>query len=47
MDAIKQAYKQRTGKSLEARVASETSGSYKNLMVALINASGVSGDVKK
>jgi len=47
MDAIKQAYKQRTGKTLESRVASETSGSYKKLMVALLNASSLSGDVKK
>ena len=47
IDAIKQAYKQRTGKNLEARVESETSGSYKRLMVALLNASSVSGDAKK
>jgi len=47
MDAIKQAYKQRTGKSLESRVASETGGTYKKLMVALLNASSVSGGVKK
>jgi len=42
MVAIRDAYKRRTNKDLEARVASETSGSYKKLMVAL-----VTGQVKK
>jgi hypothetical protein len=37
MDAIKIAYKSRKKKELEKRVESETSGSYKKLMVALVN----------
>lgn len=36
MEAIKEAYKKRTKKNLDARVASETSGSYKKLVVALV-----------
>lgn len=43
MEAIKEAYLRRTKKKLDARVASETSGSYKKLMVALVN----SAEVKK
>lgn len=43
MAQIKEAYKHRTRKSLETRVASETSGSYKKLMVALVNENSSQG----
>ncbi|KAF9462254.1 hypothetical protein BDZ94DRAFT_1367942 [Collybia nuda] len=41
MEAIKEAYLSRTKKKLDIRVASETSGSYKKLMVALVNSAAV------
>ena len=39
LEAIKTAYKQRYGKTLEARVKGETSGDYQKLLVAIIKSS--------
>lgn len=36
MEAIKEAYKRRYSKTLEHRVTGETSGRYKDLLVALV-----------
>jgi hypothetical protein len=47
MEAVKDAYLRRTRKSLESRVASETSGAYKKLMVAIINGAAMSAVLKK
>ncbi|KAF9461813.1 hypothetical protein BDZ94DRAFT_787321 [Collybia nuda] len=47
MEAIKAAYQQRTRKTLEARVASETSGSYKKLMVAIVSGAGLGAVMSK
>ena len=38
MEAVKDAYKRRYGKTLEARVRGETSGVYRDLLVELIRA---------
>jgi hypothetical protein len=40
MRAIKIAYQKRYGKELQARVKSETSGSYQKIMVKLIERAG-------
>ena len=39
LEAIKTAYKQRYGKTLEARVKGETSGDYQKLLVAIVKSS--------
>lgn len=39
MEAIKEAYKNRFGKTLEARIRGETSGSYRDLLVKVVRAS--------
>ncbi|KAG5651468.1 hypothetical protein H0H81_008553 [Sphagnurus paluster] len=39
MDAVRRAYQARTKKALEGRVAGETSGAYKKLMVAVVGSS--------
>jgi hypothetical protein len=41
MEAVKSAYFKRMKKQLNSRVASETSGSYKKLMIALVNLTGL------
>lgn len=39
MEAIKDAYKRRFGKPLENRVKGETSGTYRELLIAIVNSS--------